>query len=63
MPTTDIGWVRSKTLHTKVVGDHRLALCLYETGDGRHVYGVEEDGQLVFAGTKAEAKERYGRGW
>lgn len=52
-----------KTLHTKVVGDRRLALCLYETEDGRHVYGVEEDDVLVFTGTKAEAKEYYGRGW
>lgn len=60
MPTTDIGWVRSKMLHTKVVGDRRLALCLYEAEDGRHVYGVEENDVLVFTGTKAEAKERYG---
>ena len=52
-----------KTLHSKVVGDRRLALCLYETEDGRHVYGVEADGVLVCTGTKAEAKERYGRGW
>ena len=52
-----------KTLHSKAVGDRRLALCLYETEDGRHVYGVEENDVLVFTGTKAEAKERYGRGW
>lgn len=52
-----------KTLHTKVAGDCRLALCLYETEDGRHVYGVEENDVLVFTGTKAEAKAYYGRGW
>lgn len=52
-----------KTLHTKVVGGHRLGLCLYETEDGRHVYGVEENGMTVFTGTKAEAKNRYGRKW
>ena len=57
----DIGAVKLlKTLHTKIAGDCRLALCLYETEDGRHVYGVEIDGRLVFTGTKAEAKERYG---
>jgi hypothetical protein len=50
-----------KTLHTKVVGGCRMDLCLYETEDGQHVYGVEEDGKTVFTGTKAEAKERYGR--
>lgn len=49
-----------KTLHAKVVEGHRLDLCLYEVEDGRHVYGVEEDGELVFTGTKAEAKARYG---
>lgn len=54
---------RLETLHTKVVGASRLALCLYETEDGRHVYGVEENDVLVFTGTKAEAKEYYGRGW
>lgn len=52
-----------KTLHEKVAGDRRLALRLYETEDGRHVYGVEENGTVVFTGTKAEAKGRYGRGW
>lgn len=52
-----------KTLHTKVVGGRRLDLCLYEAEDGRHVYGVEENGTVVFTGTKAEAKERYGRKW
>jgi hypothetical protein len=52
-----------KTLHTKVVGGRRLDLCLYETEDGQHVYGVEEDGKTVFTGTKAEAKNRYGRKW
>ena len=52
-----------KTIHEKTAGGSRLALCLYETEDGRHVYGVEENGELVFTGTKAEAKERYGRGW
>lgn len=52
-----------KTLHTKVARDCRLALCLYETDDGRHVYGVEENDVLVFTGTKAEAKAYYGRGW
>lgn len=53
-----------KVLHEKTgVYGHRLSLCLYEAEDGRHVYGVEEDGELVFTGTKAEAKERYGRGW
>ena len=52
-----------KILHTKVVGSHQLALCLYETEDGRHVYGVESDWKTVFTGTKAEAKERYGRSW
>ena len=52
-----------KTLHTKVVGDRQLALHLYEAEDGSHVYGVEVDGKLVFTGTKAEAKEYYGRGW
>ena len=54
---------RLKTLHTTVAGDHRLALCLYEAEDGRHVYGVEENGEIVFTGTKAEAKEHYGRSW
>ena len=52
-----------KTLHTKVAVDRRLALCLYETDDGRHVDGVEENDVLVFSGTKAEAKAYYGRGW
>lgn len=52
-----------KTLHTKVVGGCRLDLCLYETEDGRHVYVVEENGTPVFTGTKAEAKNRYGRKW
>lgn len=51
-----------KTLHSKAVGVSRLALCLYETEDGRHVYGVEENDVLVFIGTKAGAKEYYGRG-
>lgn len=54
---------RLETLHTKVVDVSRLALCLYETEDGRHVYGVEENNVLVFTGTKAEAKAYYGRGW
>lgn len=52
-----------KTLHTKVVGGVRLDLCLYEAEDGQHVYGVEENGTVVFLGTKAEAKNRYGRKW
>lgn len=52
-----------ETLHSKPVGVSRLALCLYETEDGRHVYGVEENDVLVFTGTKAEAKAYYGRGW
>jgi hypothetical protein len=52
-----------KTLHTKVSKGRRLALCLYEAEDGQHVYGVAEDGGVVFTGTKAEAKGRYGRGW
>lgn len=52
-----------KTLHSKVVGVSRLSLCLYEADDGQHVYGVEENDVLVFAGTKAEAKEYYGKGW
>ena len=52
-----------KTLHSKAVGVSQLALCLYETEDGRHVYGVEENDVLVFTGTKAAAKEYYGRGW
>lgn len=53
-----------KTLHEKTDGSGRsLALCLYEAEDGAHVYGVEIDGRLVFTGTKAEAKARYGRGW
>lgn len=52
-----------KTLHTKVVGDRRLDLCLYEAEDGSHVYGVEVDSKVVFTGTKAEAKDRYGRRW
>lgn len=52
-----------KTLHTKVVGGRRLDLCLYEAEDGRHVYGVEENGAVVITGTKAEAKAYYGRGW
>ena len=53
-----------KTLHEKTDGrGHSLSLCLYETEDGRHVYGVEENGVLVFTGTKAGAKEYYGRGW
>lgn len=52
-----------KTLHSKAVGVSRLALCLYETEDGRHVYGVEENDVLVCTGTKVEAKEYYGRGW
>lgn len=51
-----------RTLHAKVAGGRRLALCLYEAEDGRRVYGVEDDGEVVFTGTKAEAKERYGRG-
>lgn len=51
------------TLHTKVDGDLRLALCLYENDDGRHIYGVEENDVLVFTGTKAEAKAYYGRNW
>lgn len=50
-----------KTLHSKVVGGRRLDLCLYEAEDGSHVYGVEVDDKTVFTGTKAEAKERYGR--
>ena len=54
---------RLKSLHAKVVGDRRLALCLYEAEDGRRVYGVEENGETAFTGTKAEAKERYGRRW
>lgn len=52
-----------KTLHSKAAGASRLALCLYETEDGQHVYGVEENDILVFTGTKAEAKNRYGRKW
>lgn len=52
-----------KMLHTKVAKGHRLALCLYETEDGQHVYGVAEDGEVAFTGTKAEAKAHYGRGW
>ena len=52
-----------KTLHTKAVGVSRLALCLYETEDGRHIYGVEENDIIVFTGTKVEAKACYGRGW
>lgn len=52
-----------KTLHTKVVGGRRLSLCIYETDDGRNVYGVEENGTTVFTGTKSEAKDRYGRKW
>ena len=52
-----------KTLHTKVVGGRRLDLCLYEAEDGSHVYGVEVDSKVVFTGTKAEAKDRYGRKW
>lgn len=50
-----------KTLHEKTDGHgHSLALCCYEAEDGSRVYGVEIDGKLVFTGTKAEAKERYG---
>lgn len=50
-----------KTLHEKTDGHgHSLSLCLYEAGDGSHVYGVEIDGKVVFAGTKAEAKAHYG---
>lgn len=52
-----------KVIHEKRVGGRRWSLGLYETGDGRHVYGVEVEEKLVFAGTKAEAKKRYGRGW
>lgn len=53
-----------KTLHEKTDGSgHSLSLCCYEAEDGSHVYGVEIDGRLVFAGTKAEAKEYYGRSW
>ena len=52
-----------KILHEKQAGGHRMSLCLYEADDGSHVYGVEEDGRLVFTGTKAEAKQRYGKGW
>ena len=52
-----------KTIHEKPGGCGRLALCLYEAEDGRHIYGVEENGVLVGTGTKAEAKEFYGRGW
>lgn len=52
-----------KALHTKIVDGCQLALCVYEAEGGWHVYGVEEDGTTVFIGTKAEAKERYGRGW
>ena len=51
-----------RTLHEKelVSSGHKMSLGLYEAPDGSHVYGVEEDGELVFTGTKAEAKERYG---
>jgi hypothetical protein len=50
-----------RTLHEKeLVSGHKMSLGLYEAPDGSHVYGVEEDGELVFAGTKAEAKRRYG---
>jgi hypothetical protein len=50
-----------KTLHEKTdVSGHSLSLCCYEVEDGSHVYGVEVDGELVFTGTKAEAKEHYG---
>lgn len=56
-----------KALHEKTVrlveGRCQLSLCLYETEDGRHVYGVEKNDVLVFSGTKAEAKAYYGRGW
>jgi len=52
-----------RTLHEKPARGGQLALCLYEAEDGRHVYGVEENGVLVGTGTKAEAKEFYGRGW
>ena len=50
-----------KTLHEKTdVPGHSLHLCRYEAEDGSYVYGVEVDGKLVFVGTKAEAKARYG---
>lgn len=53
-----------KVLHEKTDGPgHSLSLCLYEAEDGSHVYGVEVDGKTVFTGTKAEAKNRYGRKW
>ena len=53
-----------KTLHKKTnVFGRSLSLCLYEAEDGAHVYGVEDDGKIVFTGTKAEAKAHYGRGW
>lgn len=51
-----------KTIHEKTADGRRLAFVLFEEDGGRHVYGVEENDVLVFTGTKAEAKEYYGRG-
>ena len=53
-----------KTIHEKTDGrGHSLSLCFYEAEDGSHVYGVEVDGKVSFTGTKAEAKDFYGRRW
>lgn len=51
-----------KVIHEKTLVSNmtHMSLGLYEAPDGSHVYGVEEDGEVVFTGTKAEAKARYG---
>ena len=51
-----------KMIHSKLVGGSAMALCLYDRG-GSNVYGVESEGRVVMTGTKAEAKQFYGRGW
>ena len=48
-----------QVLHEK--GARQLAKFRCMSGD--IVYGVREAGEIVFLGTKAEAKKYYGRGW
>lgn len=46
-----------KVLHEKPDG---TKLVRFECVDGSFVYGVTMYGDIVFLGTKAEAKKRYG---
>lgn len=60
--SSDGGLRMVKMIHSKLVGGSAMALCLYDRG-GSNVYGVESEGRVVMTGTKAEAKQFYGRGW